>query len=228
MNFKNIIFIIIVVILVRMFCRNKKKEKFTAAEMKRYPQMLDANCKYSTDMFNKLKKMNKKRCTRNTKGNTQRDTINNKTLCYDDTGKEIVSRLDMISYCDIAKTEKKQKKLLRKLDKKNMKKLDRTLKTSKTAIDKALKNKKFKTSMSSTMMVQKQSDFQGTKPDEGPEFINTFYMQMYDPLKTTGYASYTLDKPLGVNNKYANVGEYSDIGFSSDPAFLYRLANKSK
>ncbi len=180
MNLQTKYMLLLVLFIVYVLNNMKTTEKFTSEEMKKYPELLEANCKKTSETYEKLKEMNKKRCKQN--GNTQRETINNKSLCYDDTAKEIVSRLDAISNCGLLKRDKKI--LLKKL------------KDVKTV----------------------------SKVEEGPEFINTFYMPLYEPHKSTEYASYTLDKPLGVNNKYANVNEYSDVNFSSDPTFLNRLS----
>ena len=98
-----ILFIIIVWYLCNIYNMN---EKFTPNEMKDYPRQLQINCKKNKENLEQLKEMNKKTC--NTNGNTQRDTINNKTLCYDDTAKEIVSMLDTESNCVVADLNNKK------------------------------------------------------------------------------------------------------------------------
>jgi hypothetical protein len=100
LKLKNIIIICFILCILYIIINKSSNEYFTANEMKKYPQMLRENCVKSTEMMNKIKSINKKRC--NKKGNTQKDTINNKRLCYDDTYKEIVSKLDTESNCVMA------------------------------------------------------------------------------------------------------------------------------
>jgi hypothetical protein len=94
-----VILLVLLLVLLYIFYNNKV-ESFTNLEMQNYPAMLKENCRINKKLYRQLRKNNKFRCQN--EGNTQRDTINNKTLCYDDTGKEINARLDMISNCAIA------------------------------------------------------------------------------------------------------------------------------
>lgn len=80
-----------------MFLQNLN-ENFTSAEMKNYKNTLKENCDKNTRLYNNLTKLNKERCKK-TQGRTERETINNNTICYDDTNKEIVAKLDMESNC---------------------------------------------------------------------------------------------------------------------------------
>jgi hypothetical protein len=97
---KNIVLIIVILYTTyNLYINMSKKERFTLNEMKNYPQMLQEQCKRTTDIYDKLKNMNAKRCDPKNKGKTQRDTINNKSLCYDDIGKEIVAKMDAESNC---------------------------------------------------------------------------------------------------------------------------------
>ena len=97
LEFKNIVIIYFIVYIIYTMMKNASNEKFTVGEMKNYQKMLQTNCIKSTEQMNKLKNMNKKRCIQ--KGKTQRDTINNKQLCYNDISKEIVATLDSQSNC---------------------------------------------------------------------------------------------------------------------------------
>jgi hypothetical protein len=94
-----VILLVLLLVLLYIFYNNKV-ESFTNAEMQNYPAMLKENCRINKKLYRQLRRNNKFRCQ--DEGNTQRDTINNKKLCYDDTGKEINTRLDMISNCAIA------------------------------------------------------------------------------------------------------------------------------
>jgi hypothetical protein len=84
--------------------------------MKKYSNMLKTNCKKNTKIYKYLNKINKKKCK--TPGITNRETINNKKVCYDNIGKEITARLDMESNCIISdivnKLDKKQNKIITK------------------------------------------------------------------------------------------------------------------
>ena len=71
--------------------------------------MLKVNCDKNTKLYNSLKRLNKENCIKN--GKTQRETINNKTVCYDNIAKEIVTKFDMESNCLLSK------KINKKIDK---------------------------------------------------------------------------------------------------------------
>jgi len=94
---KNILILIIVVIFIYFIFFNKKREDFTAEEMKKYPEAIKINCEKNKLLLKQLKNMNNLRCKK--QGKTDRDTINNKWLCYDDVGKEVVTQLDAESNC---------------------------------------------------------------------------------------------------------------------------------
>lgn len=96
---KNIIIICIFILLIYYFsCINN--EGFTQSEMNNYSNMLKVNCDENTKSYKYLKKLNKEKCYQI--GKTDRETINNKTVCYDNIGKEIISKLDMESNCAMA------------------------------------------------------------------------------------------------------------------------------
>ena len=70
---------------------------------------------------------------------------------------------------------------------------------------------------------------QNLKPDEGPEFINQFFIPTYDSNKAMAYSSYTLDVPLGIAHKYRNVSPtYDDVSRLSEPSFMYQLSKYEK
>lgn len=98
---KKIIILIVIFILIICIYYWSSYESFTADEMSHYKEAMQINCDNNTKIHEQLQQLNNKRC--NDKGKTDRDTINNKTVCYDDTGKEIVSGLDAESYCKMAK-----------------------------------------------------------------------------------------------------------------------------
>ena len=95
----NIIIIIIVVYFIFLFIY-KQNEKFTQDEMKNYATMLKVNCDDNTKIYNNLIELNKEKCYK--KGKTEKDTINNNTVCYDNIGKEIISKFNMESNCAIS------------------------------------------------------------------------------------------------------------------------------
>jgi hypothetical protein len=76
-------------------------------------------------------------------------------------------------------------------------------------------------------IVKKES--QNMKLEEGPDFINKFYRSTYQSHKgNNNFAAFNatpLGAPTGDSHKYANISSYSDVSFSSDPAFLSRLSN---
>lgn len=172
------ILIFIIILLILIIIQFNMIENFSQQEYLNYENLLKENCSRSNEVFNKLKKMNNYRC--NKKGDTQRDTINNKSLCYDDTAKEIVSGLDTTSYCKIANYKPKKSKKSKQLEE---------------------------------------------KPSEGPLFINNFFVDSYNSKNLDDYSMFdnTENKPL---HNYPVSSSYSNISFSSDPAFLSRLNNK--
>lgn len=191
-NIKNLMIgIIIIYIIYQMFFSKNSKENFTDGEMKKYPEMLQTNCKKSTEMYNKLNKINNTRCL--AKGKTNRDTINNKRLCYDDIAKEIVAGLDAESNCVMSNL------------------INKTNKVAKSEI--------------STNSAKSNQQSQNLKPDEGPEFINTFFIPAYDSKKASAYSSYILDQPISSNHRYPTSSPYDNVMFTSDPSFLDRLSS---
>lgn len=95
---KNILLICVIIYLIYFMVLQNVNENFTLDEMKNYKNMLKENCDKNTKIYNELNKSNKEKCNKR-KGRTERETINNNTICYDDIGKEIVSKLDMESNC---------------------------------------------------------------------------------------------------------------------------------
>jgi len=95
---------IVIIVLVCYFIFSlfyKQNEQFTQDEMKNYSNMLKVNCDKNTQIYNNLIELNKEKCYK--KGKTGKDTINNNTVCYDNVGKEIISKFDMESNCAISK-----------------------------------------------------------------------------------------------------------------------------
>ncbi len=245
-------------------------EKFTAEEMKRYPQMLQDSCVKSTEIMKKLQAMNKSRC--NLKGNTQRDTINNKRLCYDDINKEIVAKLDAESNCVMSKLINSKLKLTSKstssipskyyksyksllAQNKSVKQVpipsklvvpltksvSPVVKVSKSVSSKSVSASSAKStsigsvsksvSSSRDQIPKTQSQSQNLKPDEGPDFINQFFIPAYDSKRAAAFSSFTLDVPIGTSHKYRaidQVSTYDDASRLSDPGFLYQLAGYKK
>ena len=196
---KNIVLILVILYATyNLYINMSQNEKFTAGEMNNYPQMLKEQCNRTTDIYNRLRKMNTKRCDPKIKGKTQRDTINNKSLCYDDIGKEIVAKMDAESNCVMSK------------------RIQSTI-SARTG------------SVKSTTSVKDAKKSQNLRDLEGPDFINMFYMNAFDNKKTSTYATLApFDNSMnvvGTPHRFPASGPYDDIGFSSDPTFLYRLAN---
>lgn len=178
----NKLLILGIILLVLIIIQFNMTEGFTQKEYLNYQDLLNDNCKRSSEVFNKLKKMNSYRCGK--KGNTERETINNKTICYDDTAKEIVAGLDTKSYCKMAKQVSKESK-----------------KSEKSEISKE------------------------SKIYEGPNFINNFYVDSYNAKKLDDFSMFDNSESKPLHN-YPVSSSYSNISFSSDPAFLSRLNNK--
>lgn len=198
---KNIIAIFLFLYLLKYFII-PTFEKFTPQEMKNYKKMLKDNCDKATEIRNKVKKMNNLRCNPLRKGKTERDTINNKRLCYDDIYKEIVAELDTESNCVMHKR-------LFKSEPKISGEITSSKSSSKTSSSKAL---------SKTESSKPKSDIM----DEGPEFINQFYLPTRNTKKAESLAS-TKSGDI-FNNKFSAKGSYDNVAFTSDPAFLYQLS----
>lgn len=97
-----IFFLVAIIIIIIVIYFWKSSEYFTTDEMNRYQEAVNINCDNNTKLHKYLQDTNAKQCL--AKGKTDRDTINNKSNCYDDIGKEIVTGLDEESYCKLAKT----------------------------------------------------------------------------------------------------------------------------
>jgi hypothetical protein len=183
-------------------------EKFTQQEMIAYPAMLKKNCEKTSNLYKKLQKNNFNRCGAGAKGKTDRDTINNKRLCWDDIRKEIVTGMDAESNCVMASLNKEPV---------DMAKLAEMRFPSRLAV---------KSKAVSAYDLSTQGD-----QFEGPNYINQYFVGLADSTKGAGYAEITGEQK-GKTGKYADINSYSDVGFTSDPAFLYRLSvynkNKSK
>lgn len=304
-KFKNI-FVIITICIICYFIYYyilHNIENFTTDEMKKYPQMLIEQCIKSKKQLAKLKLMNK-RC--NIIGQTNKETLNNRTNCYNDIGKEITTNLDVESNCvmanlinnrskqinshnnmilydvnskstksdDFVKSSKSNKSLQNlstsntdlnkkiipivkpikitssesvkpiKLSKfvKPIKITSKSVESSKSKPVKFVKSSEFIKSMPlSTKLYksrftssEKTSKNQLLYPQEGPEFINKFYIPTYETPKASTYASIT-SKPMTLDNqdyltsnKYSAQSSYNNINLNSDPGFLYRLSTYEK
>lgn len=189
-------------------------ENFTPQEMKLYPQMLKKNCDMTSSLHKKLQKNNNKRC--GAKGKTDRDTINNKRLCWDDVRKEIVTGMDAESNCVMASLNANKIGSDTRADMAEMKFPSRTA-TKSTPV--------------SSYDVNRRSSTNVEIDAEGPDFINRHYTGLFDPSKGAGFAEIGAEQK-GKTGKYADINSYTDVGFTSDPAFLYRLSvynnNKTK
>jgi hypothetical protein len=261
---KNIIivcFILYILYILMNKSKSKSKsksEKFTAEEMKKYPQMLQTNCVKSKEIARKLQNINAARCDPNYKGRTQRDTINNKRLCYDDIHKEIVASLDAESNCVMAarvnsversaltpQNATKQVPMISKLivspKSSSIKSVEPIIKVSKSVSSGKSGSATKLGSVASAYSVSSQtktslrdqisrSQSQNLKPDEGPDYINQFFIPAYDSKRAAAYSSFTLDVPFGVAHKYRSTGptSYDDISRLSDPGFMYQLAGYKK
>ena len=185
-------------------------ETFTPQEMKAYPQMLKRNCDITSNLHKKLQKSNYNRCGAGAKGKTDRDTINNKRLCWDDVRKEIVAGMDAESNCVMASLNKVG---------------------SDPRVDMAQMKFPSRSATKSTPVSSYEVNSGLLGVEEGPNFINKHYMTLFDPRKGAGFAEIGVEQK-GKTGKYADINSYSDVGFTSDPAFLYRLSvynkNKSK
>jgi hypothetical protein len=245
LELKNIVIICFILYTLYKIMNERSNEKFTAKEMKKYPQMLQTNCTKSTEMMKKLQNMNANRC--NLKGKTQRDTINNKRLCYDDIHKEIVSTLDAESNCVIAtrvnsparsaltpNNAAKQIPIVSKLitspKTTSVKSVEPVIKVSKSVGSNKSGSTASIKSSSKSSSTSSQTKSQNLKPDEGPDFINQFFIPAYDSQRAAAYSSYTLDVPIGVAHKYRSTGPtaYDDASRLSDPGFMYQLAGYKK
>ena len=110
---QNIIIISLIICVLYINFLKQKNEKFTQDEMKKYSKMLKINCNKNTKLYKDLLTLNKQKCNKNGKYN--RETINNSTSCYDNIGKEIVSKFDMESNCVMANILNKSDKKLNQI-----------------------------------------------------------------------------------------------------------------
>jgi hypothetical protein len=200
---KNIIAIFLLFIILNYIVL-PTKEKFTTKEMKNYRKMLKDNCSKSKEIKNKVKKMNALRCDPLRKGKTERDTINNKRLCYDDIYKEIVAELDTESNCVMHK------------------RLSKSNSTNSVSKSKSKSRLSSKTSSSKSLSSKSKSDIM----DEGPEFINQFYLPTRDTKRSENLSNIKFGQNIGdvSSNKFSAKGSYDNVAFSSDPSFLYQLS----
>jgi ribonuclease HI len=100
--YKFIILSILIIIIYLIVFSISTKEKFTSDDIKNYKQTFNINCIKNSKLYKKLKKKNDKKCSvNNSKGPTEKDTINNRRACYDDIAKEIVTKMDSESYCNM-------------------------------------------------------------------------------------------------------------------------------
>ena len=260
-----IILLVLLLVLLYIFYNNKV-ESFTNLEMQNYPAMLKENCRINKKLYRQLRRNNKFRCQ--DEGNTQRDTINNKTLCYDDTGKEINTRLDMISSCAIADRQElitkdnlpfdtvkmmqerkpmPESKISEVLRKKGLHKISRKDRKVRTNSSKSLSNRSKSQKSSKSPKIEKivslinKSGSKEAKPqdvfnsrlatynymtNEGPEFINKFYLPSYKNNKNYGsYANFD-NNVEEQNNMFKADRPYDDVSINSDNSVLYQLNKK--
>lgn len=219
----SVIYLIIIILLVLLILtkgKKDKKESFTPDEMIEYPNALNANCDRMKNVLYKLRDMNK-RCNF-TKGRTERDTINNRRICYDDIGKEIVANLDSESNCVMSDLINKKYKfeygnympLKMSISSKQNNKKDKRKKHHEIDLD--------------NYNMSKLSE--NLKPEEGPEFINTFFIPGVDSNKSGEFSKISSDNiPIGTSHKYPASAPYDDVSrISSDPGFLCEMAKYKK
>lgn len=165
--------------------------------MKNYSKMLQSNCDENTKSLKYLRKLNKEKC--NVPGNTHRETLSNRSLCYDNIGKEIISRLDMESNCVmynlINKLDKTQDKVIN-----NQKRESSVNKSIDKSIDKSIRNQ----SRSTQDLVDKTSL-------EGPNFINQWDKSTYDTKKAGGYSDISLSSPYIMSNSLSQISKTNII-----------------
>ena len=264
-----VILLVLLLVLLYIFYNNKV-ESFTNLEMQNYPAMLKENCRINKKLYRQLRKNNKFRCQN--EGNTQRDTINNKTLCYDDTGKEINTRLDMISSCAIANSqelitkdnlpfdtvkmmqerkpmpESKISEVLRnKISRKNRKVKSNNSKSPKVSSRSPKVSSRSPKVSSRSPKTEKivslinKSGSKETKPqdvfnsrlatynymtNEGPEFINKFYLPSFENNKHYGSYANINNSVEEQNNMFKADRPYDDVSINSDNSLLYQLNKK--
>ena len=169
---KNILVISLIIYIIYIIFLKQTDERFTPDEMKNYSKMLKINCDKNTKLYNELLKQNKEKC--NKKGATERETINNNTVCYDNIGKEIISKLDMESNCVMSN-------LINKIDNK----LDQTI------------NNQIINNQTTTKSRLNESI------NEGPDFINNWDTLTFDTKKAGEYSDINLTNPYIISNSLA-------------------------
>lgn len=216
----SVIYLVIIILLVLLIFANKdKKENFTPDEMIEYPDALNTNCNRMKNVLYKLREMNK-RCNF-TKGGTERDTINNRRICYDDIGKEIVANLDTESNCVMSDLINKKYKF----EYGNYMPLKVSVSSKH---DKEDKQKGYHEINLDEYNISKSSE--NLKPEEGPEFINTFFIPGVDSKKSGEFSNFTFDDiPVGTTHNYPASAPYDDVSkISSDPGFLCEMTKYKK
>jgi hypothetical protein len=171
---KNIIIIGLIIFIIYIIIISNFKENFTTEEMNKYPQMLKTNCIKSRNIYNMLRNKNKLKCNFNTNKNilnndinitdTNKDTINNKIRCSDDINKEITAKLDTESHCVL---------------------YDKLVNKSNNSNNSNNLNNSDNSNNSNNLSTQI------FKTNEGPDFINSFFIPAYDSNKISTYLSYT-------------------------------------
>jgi len=226
--------------------KKSSSESFTPAQMRKYPNMLKANCRITDKLHKKLKKNNYYRCGKGAKGKTDRETINNKRLCWDDTYKEIVTGYDAESNCVTAALMNNPNTTSKGVFKYESPQLDSERLESERAESKnsilrsELASMKFpaRSAIKSIPVSNYATPVINTEInklnmfEEGPEYINKYFMPTYEAKRAYGFSEINDTKTnirgIGKSDKYADINSYSDIGFTSDPAFLYRLSTYEK
>jgi len=221
-----------------LISKKSSSETFTPEEMRKYPNMLKANCRITDRLHKKLRKNNYYRCGKGAKGKTDRETINNKRLCRDDVHKEIVAGLDAESNCitsALINNPKTTSKGIFRYESPSQNIVQRS-ESRDSILRSELASMKFpsRSAIKSIPLSNYATPVVNTEInkfnmyEEGPEYINKLFMPTYESKKTSNFAEINDGKIQGKTDKYADINSYSDIGFTSDPAFLYRLSTYEK
>ena len=91
------ILLLIVIIIIIIYYNYRQKEYFTDNEIKNYNTDLLNNCVKSKDLLKQLIKNQKLVCNSNNINN--KENINLKTLCYNDTSRLIFNEIDINNTC---------------------------------------------------------------------------------------------------------------------------------
>lgn len=151
------LYIIFLLCFLTYYILSNITENFTQDEMNNYNKTLKDNCAQNTKLYNELQKLNNENC--NKQGQTERETINNKSVCYDNIHKEIVTKFDMESNCIISDIVS-----------------NNTNKQNEIFANQVLSNNQISTNTSPTI-------------NEGPGFINQWTTQSYNMTKTDNYSN---------------------------------------